>query len=194
MGATAEPAELEQAMSRIESESVRMSSLVEDLLALARLDEVRQAERERVDLAAILADACADGRVSDPSREVTLELPPAGDGEVGGDPGALRQLAGNLIANALSHGEGVVEATLRRDGAEVELTVRDHGPGLPAGSEEDVFGRFWRAGEARERAGGGAGLGLAIVAGVATSHGGTATAANATGGGAVFSVRLPVAT
>ena len=80
---------------------------------------------------------------------------------------------------------------MRRAAREVELTVRDHGPGLPPGSESDVFGRFWRAGEARERAGGGAGLGLAIVAGVAASHGGTATAANATGGGAVFSVRLP---
>ncbi len=192
LGAAAEPAELERAMNRIESESVRMSSLVEDLLALARLDEVRNAPRERVDLAAILDDACSDARASAPEREISLELPAEGEGVIRGDPDALRQLAGNLIGNALSHGEGTIEVGLRREGAEVELTVRDHGPGLPAGAEEDVFGRFWRAGEARERASGGAGLGLAIVAGVASSHGGSAAAANAAGGGAVFSVRLPV--
>lgn len=192
LGATADPAELERAMGRIESESVRMSSLVEDLLALARLDEVREAPREVVDLAVILTDACADGRAANPDREISLELPPAGEGELRGDPGALRQLAGNLVANALSHGEGAVEVALRRTGADLELTVRDHGPGLPPGSESDVFSRFWRAGEARERATGGAGLGLAIVAGVAASHGGVATAANAEDGGAVFSVRLPV--
>lgn len=191
MGAASDPDELEHAMGRIESESLRMQVLVEDLLALARMDEVREAPRERVDLAAILEEVCADARATAPEREVELDLPGEGEGVLRGDPDALRQLAGNLIANALRHGEGAVEVALRREGGELLLTVRDHGPGLPAGSENDVFERFWRAGEARDRPSGGAGLGLAIVAGVAASHGGTASAANAPGGGAVFSVRLP---
>ena len=192
MGAAADPADLQRSMSRIEGESVRMSSLVEDLLALARMDEVREARREQVDLAAILGDACADGRAGEPGREIELTVPEAGEGVMSGDPDALRQLAGNLVANALTHGDGAVEVSLERDADELLLGVRDHGSGLPAGAEEDVFERFWRTGEARDRAAGGAGLGLAIVAGVATSHGGTAAAANAAGGGAVFSVRLPV--
>ncbi|MCB8971385.1 MAG: HAMP domain-containing histidine kinase [Solirubrobacterales bacterium] len=191
MGAASDPNELEHAMGRIESESVRMSVLVEDLLALARLDEMREAQRERVDLAAILEEACADARTTAPDREIALELPAEGEGVLRGDPDALRQLAGNLIANAIRHGAGAVEVALGREGAELLLTVRDHGEGLPPGSEEDVFERFWRAGEARDRPSGGAGLGLAIVAGVAASHGATASAANAPGGGALFSVRFP---
>jgi len=192
MGAAEEPAELERAMGRIESESVRMSALVEDLLALARLDEVRESQRERVDLAAILDEACADARAGSPDREISLTVPEGeGEGVLRGDPDALRQLAGNLIANALRHGGGAVEVTLRPVGGDLELAVRDHGPGLPPGSERDVFERFWRAGEARDRPSGGAGLGLAIVAGVAASHGGTASARNAPGGGALFTVRLP---
>ena len=192
MGAAEDPAELDRAMGRIESESLRMSSLVEDLLALARLDEVRESQRERVDLAAILDDACADARAGSPDREISLAVPEAeGEGVLRGDPDALRQLAGNLIANALRHGAGEIEVSLRGADDVLELSVRDHGSGLPPGSESDVFERFWRAGEARDRPSGGAGLGLAIVAGVAASHGGTATAANAPDGGAVFTVRLP---
>ncbi len=152
---------------------------------------MREAQRERVDLAAILEEACADARTTAPDREIALELPAEGEGVLRGDPDALRQLAGNLIANAIRHGAGAVEVALGREGDELLLTVRDHGGGLPPGSEEDVFERFWRAGEARDRPSGGAGLGLAIVAGVAASHGATASAANAPGGGALFSVRFP---
>ena len=78
-----------------------------------------------------------------------------------------------------------------RGPGEVTLEVRDHGPGLPEGSEEIVFERFWRAGEARDRASGGAGLGLAIVSGVALAHGGRVSAENVSDGGARFRVALP---
>jgi two-component system, OmpR family, sensor kinase len=69
--------------------------------------------------------------------------------------------------------------------------VRDHGPGLPAGDPEALFERFWRAEGGRERGKAGAGLGLAIVVAIVDAHGGTVSAADASGGGAVFSVVLP---
>jgi two-component system OmpR family sensor kinase len=71
--------------------------------------------------------------------------------------------------------------------------VRDHGPGLPTDDPAALFGRFWRAEGGRVRGRAGAGLGLAIVAAIVEAHGGTASAANAPGGGAAFVVRLPAA-
>ncbi len=71
------------------------------------------------------------------------------------------------------------------------ISVRDHGPGLPGDSPERLFERFWRAERGRERGRAGAGLGLAIVQGVVSAHGGQISAANAPGGGALFAVRLP---
>jgi two-component system, OmpR family, sensor kinase len=82
---------------------------------------------------------------------------------------------------------------VRRDGDAAELEVRDHGPGLPPGDPQALFGRFWRAEGGRERGRAGAGLGLAIVAAVVARHGGEVTAADAPGGGASFVVRLPAA-
>jgi two-component system OmpR family sensor kinase len=109
------------------------------------------------------------------------------------DPHALRQVLGNLLRNALVHtpaGTPVDVAVGREDG-EVRLDVRDHGPGLPAADSGVLFERFWRAEAGRERGKGGAGLGLAIVAGIVGAHGGRVEAANAEGGGARFTVRLP---
>ncbi len=71
--------------------------------------------------------------------------------------------------------------------------VRDHGPGLPPGEPEALFERFWRSSAARGREDGGAGLGLAIVAAIVNAHGGSVEAAGAAGGGAEFTVRLPLA-
>jgi two-component system, OmpR family, sensor kinase len=190
LGAAADPDDLARSMSRIESESERMSGLVDDMLTLARLDELREPIRERVDLSLLAEEACADARAAAPKREVSLE---AADGAVVvGDPDQLRQLVSNLLRNAVSHApEGRIGVRVARGPGEVTLEVRDHGPGLPAGSEEIVFERFWRAGAARDRASGGAGLGLAIVSGVALAHGGRVSAENVKDGGARFRVVLP---
>ena len=111
-----------------------------------------------------------------------------------GDPHQLRQVLGNLMRNALTHtprGSGV-EVRVWGEGDDALLEVRDHGTGLPAGDPAELFERFWRAEPGRERVpGGGAGLGLAIVAAIAAAHGGSVTAADAEGGGASFVVRLP---
>jgi two-component system OmpR family sensor kinase len=194
IGAARERSDVEKAMTRIEDESARMGVLVEDLLALARLDEVRDPHREPVDLAALAGDAVDDARAVAPDREI--ELRGAGNGAVmvDGDPGQLRQVLANLVRNALVHtpaGTPVEVAVRARDG-EALLEVRDHGRGLPTGDPSELFDRFWRADPGRGRGRAGAGLGLAIVAGVVTAHGGRAEAADAEGGGARFTVVLPL--
>jgi two-component system, OmpR family, sensor kinase len=190
-GAARNPADAERAMRRIEDEAARMGVLVEDLLTLARLEEARDEVRREVDLAAIARDAVDDARVIAPDRGIEVDGPPAA--AVLGDPHQLRQVVGNLMRNALVHTPAgtAVEVSVRRAGDEVELEVRDHGPGLPAGGAESIFGRFWRAEPGRGRGRGGAGLGLAIVAGIVEAHGGRVRAADAPGGGASFVVRLP---
>jgi two-component system, OmpR family, sensor kinase len=189
MGATRSPAEVERSMGRIEDEAARMGLLVEDLLTLARLDEVREAEHVPLDLAALARDAVDDARATAPERAIGLRAEPA---RVSGDAHQLRQVLANLLRNALVHTpEGTPVEVSVTAGDEVRLEVRDHGPGLPTGDAGELFERFWRAEGGRERGKGGAGLGLAIVAGIVDAHGGRVSAANAPDGGAVFTVRLP---
>jgi two-component system, OmpR family, sensor kinase len=193
LGAASDPGETDKAMRRIEEESARMGVLVEDLLTLARAGEVRDRPAEAVDLSALATDAVADARATDPDRPISAH---AGvEAIVHGDPDELRQVLANLMRNALVHsGEGTpVEVHVRRDGAGLfELEVRDHGPGLPPDvAPAALFERFNRSAPDGARAG--AGLGLAIVAGIVSAHGGSVSAANAPGGGASFVMRLPAA-
>jgi len=191
IGAAREPDETEKAMRRIEKEAQRMGVLVEDMLTLARLDEVREAVREPVELRQMAADAVEDAHAVDPERSIELiaEAPVT----VHGDPHQLRQILANLLRNALTHTPPgtAVEVRVSSEGDDALLEVRDHGRGLPPGDPSDLFERFWRAEKGRERGPGGAGLGLAIVAAVADAHGGSVSASNADGGGASFVVRLP---
>jgi two-component system OmpR family sensor kinase len=193
MGAARQPADVEKGMRRIEEEAARMGALVEDLLTLARLDEVADAPHGRVDLAAIVRDAVDDGRATAPDREIRADTD--GPAVVLGDADQLRQVLGNLLRNALVHTPAgtPVEVSVRRDADDVELEVRDHGPGLPPGDPAALFERFWRSEGGRERGKGGAGLGLAIVAAIVDAHGGQVEAGDAAGGGASFVVRLPAA-
>ncbi len=190
MGAARSPEDVAKAMRRIEDEAARMGVLVEDLLTLARLDEVRAAPHVAVDLAALARDAVDDARVTAPDRAIALEAVPAA---VAGDPHQLRQVLANLLRNALVHTPPgtPIEVTVSCDAGQARLTVRDHGPGLPTDDAGALFERFWRAEGGRERGRGGAGLGLAIVAAIVDAHGGTVAAANAADGGAEFAVVLP---
>jgi two-component system OmpR family sensor kinase len=199
IGAAARPEDVAKAMTRIEDESARMGILVEDLLALARLDEVREQVREPVDLASLAGDAIDDARAVAPDR--TIELVAPGDGDdavvVEGDAGQLRQVLANLMRNALVHTPAGtrVEVSVTARAGEATLAVRDFGPGLPTDDPAELFDRFWRGdGPARPHARGraGAGLGLAIVAAIVAAHGGRAQAADAEGGGARFEVTLPL--
>jgi two-component system, OmpR family, sensor kinase len=193
MGAAREPAEVERSMGRIEDEAARMGVLVEDLLTLARLDEVVDAPHGEVDLAQLARDAVDDARATAPDRDIGV----SGDTSavVLGDAHQLRQVLGNLLRNALVHtpAGSPVEVAVSATGADVRLEVRDHGPGLPTDEPDALFERFWRAEGGRERGKSGAGLGLAIVSGIVGAHGGRVSAANADGGGAAFVVTLPAA-
>jgi two-component system OmpR family sensor kinase len=177
-------------MRRIEEESARMKTLVEDLLLLARLDQTRPVERAPVDLAVLAADACSDAVAAAPGRPVTLDAPEPV--VVLGDRDHLRQAIANLVANAVRHTPAgtPIEVSARLVDGAARVAVRDHGAGLDDEALAHVFDRFWQADAARAAAG--AGLGLAIVAGIAAEHGGTATAGNAPGGGARFTITLPL--
>ncbi|MGD0197255.1 MAG: HAMP domain-containing sensor histidine kinase [Solirubrobacteraceae bacterium] len=193
-GAADSPEDTAKAMERIEQEAARMGILVEQLLALARLDEMPRSVREPVDLAPLVRDAASDLRAVAPEREVSVKVTPArGRHGVSGDPDGLRQVLANLTTNAIKHTPAgtPIELTLaRRDGYE-RIEVRDHGPGLPDDAQDAVFERFWRAEGGRERGKAGAGLGLAIVAEIVDAHGGRVSARNATEGGASFVIELP---
>ncbi len=144
-----------------------------------------------MDLAVLVHDAVADARATSPERSIGLD---AGEpAVVSGDSHLLHQVLANLIRNALVHTPAgtAIEVSVTQDDDAVSVTVRDHGPGLPAASREDIFDRFWRSEGGRERGKAGAGLGLSIVREIVVSHGGTVSAADASDGGAVFIVRLP---
>jgi two-component system OmpR family sensor kinase len=191
IGAARNAEDTEKAMSRIESEAARMGVLVEDLLTLARLDEVRDVIREDVDLGRLAGDAVDDARATAPDRDIDLRA--SGRAHVAGDPHQLRQVFANLLRNALVHTPPgtPIEVDVRGEGMTTVLDVRDHGPGLPTDENDALFERFWRAEHGRERGKAGAGLGLAIVAGIVAAHHGEVHAENAPGGGARFTVRLP---
>jgi len=190
LGADDDRINLPVILRRIEQEAGRMKVLVEDLLLLARLDETRPAASDPVDLTVLAADACTDAVATAPDRQVTLNAP--SPVVVQGDADHLRQAIANLVTNAVKHTPdgSPIEVSTRVSGAMASVTVRDHGPGLDAEAVAHVFDRFWQADAAR--VGTGNGLGLAIVAGIAEEHGGTASVANLVDGGAAFTVEIPV--
>lgn len=180
------------ATARIESESRRMSVLVEDLLLLARLDEHRPLQQVSVDLAAVAHDAVIDAQAVEPERPVTCDAP--APVMVSGDPARLRQVVDNLLRNVRVHTPAAAPVVLlvRADATHARLTVDDAGPGIDPQNLAHVFDRFWRRDPSRTRATGGAGLGLAIVAALVDAHHGTVTASQSDTGGARFTVTIPL--
>jgi two-component system OmpR family sensor kinase len=186
--------DVEMLMSRIESESSRMGLLVEDLLLLARLDAQRPLDRRRVDLLTLATDAVHDAQSIAPKRAITMEVfDGPGTPEVLGDEPRLRQVLGNLMANALQHTPETAGVTVRVGTAEDQavLEVCDEGPGMRAEDAHRVFERFYRADSSRARTSGGSGLGLSIVDSLVYAHGGTVSVTTAPGRGCRFKVSLP---
>lgn len=192
-GANESPSDAELARRRIEEESVRMSTLVDDMLLIARLDQGRPLEKKPVDLQAIAADAAADARAVAPQRQITLTAP--GPVVVEGDDLRLRQVVGNLVRNALVHTpqQTAVEIGVSTQNGTGRMSVVDHGPGLQANEMEHIFEPFYRADPSRSRDSGGAGLGLSIVSAVVSAHGGKVNVKETSGGGVTFEVELPLA-
>ncbi len=186
--------DVDMLMSRIESESRRMGVLVEDLLLLAQLDAQRPLERRRVDLLLLASDAVHDAQSIAPDRAITLGVVDGpGTPEVIGDEARLRQVLGNLVANALRHTPPATPVTVRvgTSGGDALLEVDDEGPGMAAEDAQRVFERFYRADSSRTRASGGTGLGLSIVDSLVRAHGGRVAVSTAPGQGCRFRVSLP---
>jgi two-component system OmpR family sensor kinase len=188
------PDDIVYALARIESESVRMTSLVEELLLLARLDAGQELVHATVDLVPLLADAVSDAHAAGPDHEWRVV---AGEQPVGvtGDANRLHQVVANLLANARVHtpaGTTVTASLTTEDDAAV-VTIADDGPGIPEALRPLLFERFARGDGSRSRATGSTGLGLAIVAAVVEAHGGS-VGVDGRAGDTRFVVRLPLAT
>jgi two-component system OmpR family sensor kinase len=190
-GALSEPAESNRAMSRIESETGRMGQLVEDMLLLARLDQGRPLEHDRVDLGLLVTNAVTDARARDPDRRIDLTLS-AQPTIVRGDRARLQQAIDNLLVNTRAHTPVRVEVTAEAE--MLRIVVTDDGPGMEPSQAAKAFDRFYRAEPSRARSTGGfggSGLGLAIVTSIIDAHQGRVALGTRPGEGATFTIWLP---
>jgi len=179
---------------RIENESIRMSTLVEDLLLLARLDQSREMERLPIDLKTLINEAVTSAQAAGPEHPITLSLPPD-DVFILGDSMRVHQVISNLLANARTHTPNgtAIRINLTSSDDEVIVEVSDNGPGLSTADQERIFERFYRADPSRVRNGGeGTGLGLSIVDAVMRAHGGTVKVTSELGHGATFKLFFPI--
>jgi two-component system OmpR family sensor kinase len=186
-----DPATVRTALDKVEEESGRMTSLVEDLLLLARLDSGRPLDRQPVDLTRLLLEAVSDARVLAPDHHWRLDLPQDAV-EVTGDEQRLHQVVTNLLNNARRHTPPGTSVTVgvRAEGPNALLTVQDDGPGMTPELLNKAFERFSRGDSSRNRASGGAGLGLSLVQAISVAHGG-AVSVDSEPGRTRFEVRLP---
>jgi len=186
------PDDVAHAMSRVESETERMTQLVEDMLLLARLDTGRPLEHEQVDLSRLIVDTVSDAHIAGPDHQWSLDLPDE-PVVVSGDEARLHQVLANLLANARTHtpsGTSVTTSLAVDESGQAVLTVADDGPGIPTWLQPEIFERFARGDSSRSRRGGSTGLGLAIVAAVVRAHGGT-IGVHSVPGKTEFTVILP---
>jgi two-component system OmpR family sensor kinase len=191
------PAEVEHALGRVAAATERMTTLVEDLLLLARLDAGRPLEVQPVDLSAIVVDAVSDAHIAGPEHRWQLDAPRT-PVTVTGDAERLAQVLANLLANARTHTPAgtTVAVRLAAEPGAARIEVSDDGPGIPAELLPRVFERFARGNGGRARTGNGTGstgLGLSIVDAVVAAHGGSVRV-DSRPGRTTFSVVLPAGT
>jgi two-component system phosphate regulon sensor histidine kinase PhoR len=196
-GGKSDPAVTTRFLEIIDKHAKRLTFLIDDLLLLARLDSDRvELNLQPVSLQAVAQEALDDAASIARARGVTHsnEVPPEVIAQA--DPDRLRQVLANLIDNAIKYGRTDGRLTLRgraMGSAWVEISVRDDGPGIPAGALARIFERFYRVDKARSREQGGTGLGLAIVKNVVQAHGGEVRMESAPGKGTEFFIMLPAA-
>lgn len=182
-----------KSLGRVQSQSERMTALVEDLLLLARLDEGKATETTDVDLTQLVVETVSDEKVMAPDHTWQLTLPDE-PVTVRGDATQLHQVLANLLSNARKHtpaGTTVTTGLMRSADGSVVVTVTDDGPGIPAEFQGNIFSRFTRADAARSGSEGSSGLGLSIVESIVMAHGGTVELVSRPGR-TEFAVRLPV--
>ncbi|MDT0351810.1 sensor histidine kinase [Pseudonocardia charpentierae] len=185
-----DPALADETLRAVAVEAERLTDMLADLMALARADAGQRPSPRPVDVVA--AARAAIGRQNRHGAVVKLVAPaPAA---AAASPGEVALVLDNLLGNALRHARGLVQVGVLPAGRTVRLVVEDDGPGIPAADRDRVFDRFTRLEpDVESRAGGGAGLGLALVAALVAGRGGTVAAGEAPGGGARMEVRWPAA-
>ncbi|NDA88519.1 MAG: sensor histidine kinase [Actinobacteria bacterium] len=191
-GAVVGEEKTKELINRIEKESVRMSSLVEDLLLLARLDQSRELAKEPVDLNTLITEAVASARAAGPNHPIEIKLE-ASEIFVLGDSQRIHQVIANLLANARAHTPNgtQISITAMQGVSETTIAVSDKGPGLSKADQDRIFERFYRADPSRVRnSGEGSGLGLSIVDAVMKAHGGYVTVKSEVGQGATFTLHF----
>ena len=183
------PDRLPNAMRRIEQEADRMSSLVAELLELARLDRHSSLDLTETDLAGLVRDAVADAQAVEPDRPVNARTPPSL--VVVADEPRIRQVLANLLGNVREHTPPVTPVAVRLSsaGQGALLEVTDAGPGMDEDAAARAFDRFYRGGH--NGSGHGSGLGLSIVQAIAAAHGGHAMLKSAEGVGTSVQVWIP---
>jgi signal transduction histidine kinase len=185
-----DPALADETLRAVAVEAERLTDMLADLMALARADAGQRPSPRPVDVVA--AARAAIGRQNRHGAVVKLVAPaPAA---AAASPGEVALVLDNLLGNALRHARSLVQVGVLPAGRMVRLVVEDDGPGIPAADRDRVFDRFTRLDpDVESRAGGGAGLGLALVAALVAGRGGTVAAGEAPGGGARLEVRWPAA-
>lgn len=181
----------EQALERIQAQSLRMSALVEDLLLLARLEEGQELVYSGVDLTRVTVEALGDVQHTGPDHTWVMDVA-AEPIVVAGDAARLSQVIVNLLANARTHTPAgtTVTLTLQQQGGEAVLSVHDDGPGIAPEIADELFERFARADSSRARRTGGTGLGLSIARAIVHAHHGSIVVSSKPGD-TTFTVRLP---
>ena len=190
-GAVPEGEKTKELISRIEKESMRMGSLVEDLLMLARIDQSREIVMADVDLSTLIKEAVTSAQVAGPEHPITSDI--AHDVHTQGDSDKIYQVVTNLLANARAHtpiGTAIHVATYSADNGTF-VTVADKGPGLTTEDQQHIFERFFRVDTSRQRSSSdGSGLGLSIVDEVMKAHGGSVSVSSEPGNGATFTLHF----
>ncbi len=179
-------------INRIEKESIRMSTLVEDLLLLARLDQSREIASDPIDLNTLINEVAISARAAGVDHPIDLNLP-MDEIFVLGDSQRIHQVLANLLANARTHTPSGTQITITAEQLinETIISVADNGPGLSQADQEKIFERFYRADPARVRsAGEGSGLGLSIVDAVMSAHGGYVSVKSELGIGSIFTLHF----
>jgi two-component system sensor histidine kinase SenX3 len=179
--------------SRVVDESHRAARTIDDLLELSRIESSHSLD-DAVDLAAVVGEAVARGRMVAEGRGVEVEAIEAPEVVwITADRTQLSTAIGNLVENGVKYSDdgGLVQVRIRRNERWVEVMVADQGVGIPAADLDRVFERFYRVDKARARQTGGTGLGLAIVRHVANNHGGVVSVQSQEGEGSTFAFRLP---
>jgi len=183
--------------ARMQTESKRLTELVQEIINLSRLqDDDPLKDGKRFDISEVIYDAIDQSKLSAQVRKITLYFEPSVDAVINGDRTQVSMAIHNLIENAINYSPDStrVAIDLKINDQIVEISISDQGIGIPERDIERIFERFYRVDPARSRLTGGTGLGLSIVKHIALNHGGDVSVWSVEGAGSTFTLRFPIAT